>query len=232
MQARAELDLKPEINADCEQLVVMDTTKMPWEPTEHPGVWRKLLERVNDPKKGRETMLMRFDPGTTLPTWVETTRTDMFILEGSYTDEHGTYGKQTFVRNPAGFKSTPGSKDGCVFYVKRRIPFRENEVRIVTDTTKNQFTPFGHRAGQVQHLYRDAHGIDTSRFGEVFPNSQIAEHDHAMGEETFVVDGCLRDDRGAYTPGMWFRFPSGLPHAPFTKDEHCMMFIREGDLYW
>jgi hypothetical protein len=53
-----------------------------------------------------------------------------------------------------------------------------------------------------------------------------------MGEESFVLAGCLKDEYDAYGPGTWFRFPIGVPHAPYTETEGCLMLIREGDLVW
>ncbi len=48
---------KPAFNADRDKVVVMKTNDLAWEKTEHPGIQEKLLERVNDPRKGRETAL-------------------------------------------------------------------------------------------------------------------------------------------------------------------------------
>ncbi len=53
-----------------------------------------------------------------------------------------------------------------------------------------------------------------------------------MGEETLIVDGCLKDEHGIYGPGTWLRFPIGVAHAPFTESEPCYLLIREGDLVW
>ena len=82
------------------------------------------------------------------------------------------------------------------------------------------------------HLYRDVHGIATARFGQVMSDKKIPSHEHAMGEETFVVGGCLKDEYDAYGPGTWFSFPIGVPHAPYTEADGCLMLIREGDLVW
>ena len=56
-----------QVNADPTQCAVVDTNKLPWEPTAHRGVSIKVLERVNDPVKGRETALFKLEPGTALP---------------------------------------------------------------------------------------------------------------------------------------------------------------------
>ena len=136
---------KPEFNADPDKVVVLQTGDLAWEPTGYPGVSQKLLERVNDPRKGRETMLLRFEPNTTLPTEELATRVDTLVLEGTYADGHGMYGVHTFIRNPKGVRHTPSSKDGCVPFVKRRVPIRNDGERLVIDGRATDWTPFPHR---------------------------------------------------------------------------------------
>ena len=226
------MSTKQQFNADPDQCVVMHTSEMDWEDTENPGVSRKLLERVIDPEKGRETVLLRFAADTTLEAEELTERLDFFVLEGTYADGTGEYGPRTFVRHPAGTRHTPSSKDGCVLYAKRRNPIRDNDEHMVIDTNSVEWTAFPHRGADVVHFYRDPHGIETSRYGRIYPDKQIPEHDHAMGEETLIVDGHLMDEHDTYGPGSWFRFPIGVPHAPYTKGEDCTLLIREGDLVW
>ena len=135
-----------EFNADPEAMVLLETAKMAWEATDIPGVSQKLLERVIDDEKGRETSLIKVDPGTTFADDSLAQREEIFILEGSLSDEHGDYGQYTFVLNPAGFRHTLSSKEGCVFYRKLRNPFRDDTERLVIDTAKAEWQPFGHRA--------------------------------------------------------------------------------------
>ena len=228
MQTRAQ------VNADPEQVVVLNTNEMQWEDTEHPGLQRKVLERVEDPRKGRETSLLKLAPGATLPAEVLKERLDLFVLEGGFSDGLGEYGRHTFVRNPAGTKQTLSSAEGCVLYAKWRVPIRPNkpDERMVIDAKTTPWTPFPHRGADVLHLYRDMHGIETSRFGFVHPDKKIPTHNHAIGEETLIVEGCLKDEYTAYTAGIWFRMPIGVPHAPYTETDGCLMLIREGDLVW
>lgn len=212
---------------------MVDTNQMPWEPTEWQAISRKVLELVNDPKKGRETSLLKFEPGAKIPTHVLKHRLDVFVLEGAYEDDHGEYGPHTFIRNPPGLRHTPASKGGCVIYAKWRVPIRPNAgERIVIDAKTAQWLDFPHRGANVLHLYPNADGIETGRIGNVHPNRKIPSHDHSIGEETFVLKGCLKDEYTAYTPGIWFRMPCGVPHAPYTEGDGCMMLIREGDLVW
>jgi anti-sigma factor ChrR (cupin superfamily) len=220
------------VNADPNKVALVTTHEMPWEPSEWPGISRKVLEFVNDPKKGRETSLLRFEPGAAMPTGTLADRMDIFVIEGGFEDEHGSYGTHTFIRNQPGFRHTPSSREGCVLYVKWRVPIRPGGDRIVIDARSAQWLDFPHRGARVLHLYPNADGIETGRIGNVYPNRKIPSHDHQIGEETLVLNGCLKDEYTAYTPGVWFRMPCGVPHAPYTEAEGCMMLIREGDLVW
>lgn len=222
-----------QVNADPNKVVVMNTNKMDWESTANKGVSRKTLERVNDARKGRETSLLRLDAGAELPAEELTERVDLFVLEGSCSDGAGTYGMHTFVRNQPGTRFALSSADGCTLYMKRRVAIRKSDTeRMVVDGKNAQWTPFPARGARVLHLYRDVHGVETARIGDVYPERKIPSHDHAMGEETFIIDGCLKDEHDSYGPGVWFRFPIGVPHAPFTEQQNALMLIREGDLVW
>lgn len=220
------------VNADPKQVALVNTNDIPWERTEWAGITRKVLEFVNDPKKGRETSLLKFEPGAALPAATLEDRMDIFVMQGSFSDEHGTYGEHTFIRNQPGLRHAPASREGCVLYVKWRVPIRPGGERLVIDAKTAQWLDFPHRGAKVLHLYPNQDGIETGRIGNVHPNRKIPSHDHSIGEETLVLQGCLKDEYTAYTPGIWFRMPCGVPHAPYTEAEGCMMLIREGDLVW
>jgi anti-sigma factor ChrR (cupin superfamily) len=221
-----------EVNADPNLVAVMNTNQMAWEPTEWPGISRKVLEFVNHPRMGRETALLKFAPGAAMPTAVLVDRLDVFVVEGEFTDEQGSYGTHTFIRNQPGTSFTPVSAEGCVLYMKWRVPIRPGGQRLVIDAKTAKWMEFPHRGADVLHLYPNSDGIETGRIGHVHTNRKLPSHDHSIGEETFVLKGCLSDEFAAHGQGVWFRMPCGKAHAPFTGDERCMMLIREGDLVW
>ncbi len=223
------------VNADASQCAVVDTNQMPWTPTVHKGVSMKVLERVLDPRKGRETALFKLEPGATLPREVLDERQEIFVLEGSYSDENGTYSQHTWIWNPPGYAQTISTKDGCEFYAKRRVPIYKDDAkreRKVVDAKAAKWLEFPHRGADVLHLHKDPNGLETGRIGHVHTNRKIPSHNHSIGEETFVIEGCLSDEYASYGKGVWFRMPCGVPHAPFTGDVRCKMLIREGDLVW
>lgn len=221
------------VNADAAKVVRVDTNAMQWEPSEHPGVERKVLEFVDDPKKGRETALLRFGRGASIPASTLAERLDLYVIEGTLADGDARYAAETFVRMAPGERFAPSSAEGCVVYAKWRVPIRAGASgRTVIDTKNAEWLDFPHRGAKVLHLFRNVDGIETSRIGNVYPERKIPSHDHSIGEETFVLEGCLKDEYSAYPAGVWFRMPCGVPHAPYTEGQNCKMLIREGDLVW
>ena len=221
-----------EVNADANKVAFMDTRTMAWEATQWSGVQRKVLEFVNHPRMGRETSILKLEPGTSLPTTTWAERLDFFVIEGSCSDEHGSYGKHTFVRQPPGTTHSLQSQEGCSLYMKWRVPIKEDTTRIVIDALAATWMEFPHRGADVLHLYPNKDGIETGRIGHVNTNRKLPSHDHSIGEETFVIEGVLKDQFASYEAGTWFRMPCGVAHAPYTEEQRCKMLIREGDLVW
>jgi hypothetical protein len=222
-----------ELNADPNKYVVMDSNAMTWKNTSCKGFSYKLLEKVIDPRKGRSTSLIKLDPGTTLPTETLDERCDLLVLEGTLHDGHSLYGEHTFIRNQPGYLQTLSSQTGCVLYSKRRKPIRKTDTdRSVIDAKNIEWKPYPARGARVLHLYRDQHGVEAARLVDVYPDKQIPTHDHAMGDETFVVGGVIMDEHGSYGSGVWIRTPIGIPHTPFTKKDNVIMLIRDGDMVW
>jgi hypothetical protein len=222
-----------ELNADPNKYVVMDSNAMTWKNTSYKGFSYKLLEKVIDPRKGRLTSLIKLDPGTTLPAETLDERCDFLVLEGTLHDGHSLYGEHTFIRNQPGYLQTLSSQTGCVLYLKRRKPIRKTDAdRSVIDAKNIEWKPYPARGARVLHLYRDQHGVEAARLVDVYPDKQIPTHDHAMGDETFVVGGVIMDEHGSYGAGVWIRTPIGIPHTPFTKKDNVVMLIRDGDMVW
>ena len=187
-----------EVNADANKVAFMDTRTMAWEATQWSGVQRKVLEFVNHPRMGRETSILKLEPGTSLPTTTWPERLDFFVIEGSCSDEHGSYGKHTFVRQPPGTTHSLQSQEGCSLYMKWRVPIKEDTTRIVIDALAATWMEFPHRGADVLHLYPNKDGIETGRIGHVHTNRKLPSHDHSIGEETFVIEGVLKDQFASY----------------------------------
>lgn len=59
--------------------------------------------------------------------------------------------------------------------------------------------------------------------------TRAAWHQHPRGEEIFVINGELRDERGSYPAGAWLRYHPGAGHAPFVLQD-SLILLRNGHL--
>ena len=62
--------------------------------------------------------LVRWAPGTYFPTHRHWGGEEIFVLAGTFADDHGMYPQGSWLRSPHGSIHTPYSKAGCVIYVK------------------------------------------------------------------------------------------------------------------
>jgi anti-sigma factor ChrR (cupin superfamily) len=57
------------------------------------------------------------------------------------------------------------------------------------------------------------------------PASAFPAHEHALGEEFFVLAGVFSDEHGDYGEGTYVRNPPGSRHTPHT-DPGCTIFVK------
>lgn len=92
----------------------IDTTKAGFRPGAAKGLEALPLHRTDR----EEVRLVRFAPGAVGPGHVHKGGEEVYVLEGEYRDEHGAYGKGTWVRSPHGSRHTPWSETGCLLWIK------------------------------------------------------------------------------------------------------------------
>lgn len=94
--------------------VVIDTRAVDWPPPESPG-----LETLPLHRHGRECVsLLRLAPGTS---WTHAHQggEEIFVIEGRFSDEHGSYSAGTWLRYPHGSAHAAFTRDaGALLYVK------------------------------------------------------------------------------------------------------------------
>jgi anti-sigma factor ChrR (cupin superfamily) len=64
------------------------------------------------------TALVRWEPGTQFTQHVHPGGEEIFVLEGVFGDEEGSYPAGAWLRNPAYSRHTPFSREGCTIFVK------------------------------------------------------------------------------------------------------------------
>lgn len=97
--------------------VVVDTHKLAWASGTIPGVAHKTL--YGQAGFSEVICLERWQPRTDLGTISYAQGAELFVVEGGFADEAGTYSAGCWLRFPVSSAHHPRSVDGCTLYVKR-----------------------------------------------------------------------------------------------------------------
>lgn len=219
----------PDHNADLGALVTIDANALPWRSAEVDGVTEKLFERIGGGAEARETSLIRLTTGTVLPSEKTECRVDVFVLEGAVElgGQHRREG--TYVRIPKGVEIGVQSTAGATLMVKKRGGGADGDALVLDTRDRANWAAWGGRGSEKAQLFDAGALPEASWVGFMLPDLTIPEHSHAGGEEIFILEGELRDERGHYGPGSWVRFPVGVTHTPTSLSKGCLMLVREGD---
>ena len=92
-----------------------------------PGMVEGLTVLPLHTAKNENVALVRWAPGTRFTPHQHWGGEEVFVLEGIFQDDHGTYPKGSWVRSPHLSRHAPWSDEGCLIYVKTgHLPFAAN----------------------------------------------------------------------------------------------------------
>jgi anti-sigma factor ChrR (cupin superfamily) len=95
-------------------VVRVDTGRGEWQAGARAGVGEMLLHQHGSER----VRLVRFAPGTRIPRHEHPGGEEILVLAGAFEDEHGHYGKGTWLRNPVGSSHGAFAPEGCTLYIK------------------------------------------------------------------------------------------------------------------
>ena len=213
------------LNMDFEERVVIDTRQLAWLSSPRTGVWRKPLAR-EDAERGHATSIVRYDPGASFAAHDHPLGEEIFVLEGTFSDETGDYPAGTYFRNPEGFRHAPFSQQGCVILVKLHQFQRADKQRVCMHTRNADWQP---GIGNLQVLA--LHQFETEHTALVrWPaGEQFQPHTHFGGEEIYVLSGEFKDEFGDYPAGTWIRSPHLSEHNPYVEED-TLIWVKTGHL--
>lgn len=216
------------INADFEQRIVIRPDEYRWVESPMKGVERMMLDRIGD-EVARATSIVRYEPYSEFSSHTHEGGEEFLVLEGVFADEHQSYARGTYVRNPIGSSHTPKiGKEGATIFVKLRQFSPSDTQQKVIDTTTQPWLQ-----GSVAGLtVMPLHEFETEHVALVkwAPNTQFNAHRHWGGEEILVLDGVFHDEHGSYPRGSWLRNPHLSQHRPFTMKEGAVIYVKTGHL--
>ena len=220
----------PDHNADLSALVTIHAHEQPWRSAAVPGADEKLFERIGRGPGARETALLRLAPGFSAPRERAECRIDILVLEGAI----DLLGRQCaaghYLRIPPKAEIGLRTTAGATIMLKKRAGPADGEAIALDTNDRANWAPWGGRGSEKAQIYDPGSLPEASWVGFMLPHLTIPEHDHAGGEEIFILEGELRDERGSYGPRTWVRFPIGVTHTPSALAQGCLMFVREGDV--
>lgn len=99
------------------QQVAMDTHSLAWQPTAVQGVSSKPLYAQNGYADTME--LQKWEAGADPGEVVYSEGAEIFVIEGAFTDDTGSYANGSWLRFPAQARHHPHTRSGCTLYLKK-----------------------------------------------------------------------------------------------------------------
>jgi anti-sigma factor ChrR (cupin superfamily) len=216
------------LNQNFYEKVVMPSSQFESVSSPCDGVSRTLLERSEDSEYAISTSLVEFQPDSRFDAHIHDHGEELFVLEGTFSDEHGDYPVGTYIRNPNGTKHSPFSKNGCKLFVKLRQFNNKDDKRIIINTNKQSWLPGLVKGLEVMPLHNFEH--ENTALVKWDKNTQFNFHQHFGGEEILVLNGTFYDEFGSYPKLTWIRNPHMSKHTPYTLDDGALIFVKTGHL--
>ena len=215
------------IHSDLNERIVLHTDQMAWHASPIQGVERQMLDRVGE-EVARATSVVRYAPNAKFTPHTHDGGEEILVLDGCFSDERGDYPAGTYLRNPPGSQHAPYSTDGCTLFVKLRQFAQTDSQELRLNTEVSDWYP-GLVPGLSVMPLHEHDGVSTALVRWA-PNTVFNPHVHPGGEEIYVLDGVFHDEFGVYPKGSWIRSPRYSKHAPFTKEEGALIYVKVGHL--
>ncbi len=208
-----------EINADFSQRVVVHSENLDWVASPMPGVDRRMLDRIGD-EVARATTIVRYAPDSSFSAHTHTGGEEFIVLDGVFQDEHGDFPAGTYVRNPPTSSHTPGSKEGCVIFVKlwQFDPDDRHQMRVdMAEALEN---------GSAILYQDDKETVSVHRLepGEVLSDPLNG------GGELLVLSGSVDEGGDMLKSGGWLRLPETAKLEATAGTEGAMIWMKTGHL--
>lgn len=215
------------LHDDFDQRIVSYAANEHWVPSHSKGVERRMLDRIA-PETGRATSIVHYFPGAEFSPHEHRGGEEIFVLDGTFSDEQGDYPSGTYLRNPPGSYHRPYSKEGCTIFVKL-WQFSSGDTQSIRINTHHAEWRRGLVPGLNVMPLHEFDGVSTALVRWA-PDTIFNPHIHPGGEEILVLEGVFHDEDGEYPVGTWIRNPRWSRHAPYTKNEGALIYVKVGHL--
>lgn len=205
---------------------VVHAAALDWAPSPAKGVERLMLFRIGE-EKARATSIVRYAPDSHFARHGHPGGEEFLVLEGVFQDETGDFPAGTYVRNPPGTGHAPGSRTGCVIFVKLwqfRGDDQQGVVRRPGDDSTSATGP-GVISSRLLFKGADEHVVIVAWAAGaeiVLPNTD--------GLELLILDGSTHDEARHLDRWSWLRLPAGVPFRAHAGAEGVQIWYKEAPL--
>ena len=215
------------INADVLKKVVMHSRTGSWvkdKSKKFDVMYLDLLDTV----KPVATMLVRMPPSSMLAPQKLLGGKEVFVLEGTFQDERGSYPVGSYMRFPPGCSQEAYSDGGCLLFVKTWQFDKDDKNYVNIDTSVSKpYRPKGRHGVHMQHVYSDAR--EDVRIERWDPNHRL-KINQCNGLEVVVLDGEFFEPSTSYRQHSWLRIPPDQPLSVIVGDRAARVLIKESHL--
>lgn len=216
-----------DVNADFSKRVMLHSDEIEWKNSPMAGVDRRRLDRI-DNEADRVTTIVRYAPESSFSPHVHTGGEEFIVLEGIFEDDYGQWPTGTYTRNPPTSKHQPGSKGGCVIFVKLAQFNPDDRTFVHADIAKLGSVEDGNREGvKVSPLFKDK---DEDVRVEYWNANTSVTIDTEGGAEILVLDGSFAESGDDLRKHSWLRVPDAYQMKATTGEQGAQVWIKSGHL--
>lgn len=216
-----------QLHADFTQRAAVHAAQLPWAPSPVAGIERRMLDRIGA-EVARATSIVRYAPDSLFTPHTHGGGEEFLVLDGVFSDEHGDFPAGSYIRNPPTSRHTPGSKDGCIIYVKLWQFDPTDRTALRKDTNTLLYQDVATRPGvALAQIYQDQG--ENVRLEKWTSDADITLADSG-GIEILVLDGSFTEHGESFSHQSWLRLPIGATLHATAGKEGCRVLIKTGHL--
>lgn len=204
------------MNSDNNLRALINTNELDWKASENKNVFMKILSSTDI----TQTALIKLDEEASFDQTATTNSVEIFVLEGTYINEFGTFTQGHYLRFPKEDESFIKTTNGCVIF--RKINYFDDEQTVIIDTQSSQFLP-GQGNLEVLPLHEQTALVKWPK------NEKFIPHKHWGGEEVLVLKGIFMDEHGKYPKWCWISSPHLSNHFPYVEEE-TIILVKTGHM--
>jgi len=189
------------LNMDFLKEVLIDSKEQSWQASPMAGVWRKPLAR-EEAERGHATSIVKYEAGSFFRSHPHPGGEEIFVMQGTFSDESGDYPAGSYFRNPPGTSHAPHSKDGCELFVKLHQFKADDRSQICIDT--NSYLQ-SEKSCYLLHKHQDesVYWFNLSHQSDLNDVSNILTNNESI--EILILDGEMSYNDLLLTKGYWIR---------------------------